>query len=637
MITISATSKPFSNKNESGDFYQYIELEDYFLLAVGDIGGHGSNRVYTLASKIQDIIEINKEKPLSKIITTVHEQDILHNNGMTLFLAQVYKNMPMINYCSIGNTKATIVRKNNFIPLHIQEGIVGYNIPTSIKTHMTKLSDGDILLVHTDGISLHKEQFMGTFRNIKNIDSITQYCVENFGNDDDRLCVALQFQIVNNKYFSLKYDENTILDTNPTPNHRTTLSNVAKSISNRSDAKSQSFSKNTFENSNNSPLQLPSNNKISLLETKQLLIKNISQSSVQSAISKISKLAQLDKTTETKIKTFLYEVTKYSNVDLYLNRSLLQISVNDIKHFKESLEFLFSHFYISKEKEAIINITLPYFISFNDEKFNTLKEMFALGLNESEYERFKENERQMQKMSGQARLSAMGEMIGNIAHQWRQPLSVISTSATSLALKKEFGMLTDEMLFKACTTINESAQYLSTTIDDFRDFIQGETYEEEFELQSFFSKTLNIVQASIKDNYINLDILPYENIKMFGALNLLIQVVVNIINNAKDILVEKFVEEKLIVVEVSHTNEKVIIKITDNGGGVPKEIKDKIFDAYFTTKHQSKGTGLGLNMAFNIIMNSFNGTLEVVNETFSHSNTEYFGASFIITIPLKKK
>jgi signal transduction histidine kinase len=502
---------------------------------------------------------------------------------------------------------------------------------------MTKLSDGDILLVHTDGISLHKEQFMGNFKNTKNIDSITQYCVENFGNDDDRLCVALQFGIVNNKYFSLKYDENTIVDTNPTPNHRTTLSNVANSISNKSDTKSQSFSKNTLENSNSSLWQLPSNNKISLLETKQLLIKNISQSSVQNTISKISKLAQIDTMLETKIKTFLYEITKYSNVDLYLDKSLLQIYVNDIKHFKESLEFLFSHFYLSQQKETIINISLPNLISFNDEKFSTLKEMFALGLNDSEYERFKENERQMQKMSGQARLSAMGEMIGNIAHQWRQPLSVISTSATSLALKKEFGVLTDEMLFKACETINESAQYLSATIDDFRDFIQGETYEEEFELQSFFSKTLNIVQASIKDNYINLDILPYENVKMFGALNLLIQVVVNIINNAKDILVEKFVEEKLIVIEVSHTNEKVIIKITDNGGGVPKEIKDKIFDAYFTTKHQSKGTGLGLNMAFNIIMNSFNGTLEVVNETFSHSNMEYVGASFIIAIPFKKK
>jgi signal transduction histidine kinase len=502
---------------------------------------------------------------------------------------------------------------------------------------MTKLSDGDILLVHTDGISLHKEQFMSTFRNTKNIDSITQYCVDNFGNDDDRLCVALQFGIVNNKYFSLQYDENSDTDITLSRNQKSLIPKISTNISNTSHTKSQSFSKNNVGYSNNSYQQLNNNDKILLLESKKLLIKKIPQSSVQSVISKISKLAQLDKKNETKIKTFLYEITKYSNVDLYLDKSLLQISINDIKHFKESLEFLFSHFYISKQKEAIINIPLPYFISFSDEKFDTLKEMFALGLNDSEYERFKENERQMQKMSGQARLSAMGEMIGNIAHQWRQPLSVISTSATSLALKKEFGMLTDEMLFQACTTINESAQYLSTTIDDFRDFIQGETYEEEFELQSFFSKTLNIVQASIKDNYINLDILPYENVKMFGALNLLIQVVVNIINNAKDILVEKFVEEKLIVIEVSHTNEKVIIKITDNGGGVPKEIKDKIFDAYFTTKHQSKGTGLGLNMAFNIIMNSFNGTLEVVNETFSHSHIEYFGASFIITIPFKKK
>ncbi len=635
MIKLSVNEKPFSVKNESGDFYQYIELEDYYLLVVGDIGGHGSNRIYNLACDIKNLIESNKELSLSKLIQLVHEQEMLHKNGMTLFLAQVYKNMPMVNYSAVGNTKAVIVRKNNLLPLHIQEGILGYDIPTSIKTYMTKISDEDILLVYTDGISIHKEQFIDKFKNTKDIDLITKRCIEDFGNDDDRLCLALQFNIKNNKYFSLKHNETTIQKSNEHYNKHKILEekNTIQKKSPFPHHHNQDKNKLLIDlqHLNNKP-----NKKLLLLNKNRLLIKDLAQSSVKYVITKIATLAQLDKMTETKLKTFLYEITKYSDVDIYLERFILQIYVHDIKHFKDSLDFLFRDFYISHQKEAIINLSLPNLFNFDDNNFNSLKEMFELGFDDIEYEKFKANEKQMQQMAGQARLSAMGEMIGNIAHQWRQPLSVISTSATSLSIQKEFEILTDEMLYKACDTINENAQYLSKTIDDFRDFIKGETNEEEFELQSFISKALTLIEASLKDNYIELIVTPYENLKIFGALNLLIQSVVNILNNAKDILVERQIEEKFIFITISHPNDKIIIKITDNAGGVPNDIKEKIFDAYFTTKHQSKGTGLGLNMAFNIIVNSFGGTLSVENTTFTHNEVEYKGACFIITLPIRK-
>ncbi len=630
MIKLSVNEKPFSQRNESGDFYQYIELDDYYLLSVGDIGGHGSSRVYSLACDIQNLIELNKTAPLSKIIQLVHDQEKLHHNGMTLFIAQVYKNMPMINYSAIGNTKALILRKNNLLPLNHQEGILGYDIPTSIKTYMTKISDGDILLVYTDGVSIHKEEFLSKFKSTKDIDLITKYCVEDFGKEDDRICVALQFEIGNTKYFSLKHSENSVKETTQNYN-RDTVKKETKTTKTPTYAKHNNKLLTDLQYLNER-----GNKKISLLESEKLLIKNIAQSSVKDVISKISNLAELDKMMETKLKTFLYEITKYSDVDIYLDRFLLQIYVHEIKHLKESLEFLFSDFFISHQKETIINIPLPNLLHLDNEKFNNLKEMFELGFDDNEYEKFKANEKQMQQMAGQARLSAMGEMIGNIAHQWRQPLSVISTSATSLSVQKEFGILTDEMLYKGCDAININAQYLSKTIDDFRDFIKGDTHKEEFELQTFISKALTLIEASLKDNYIELIISPYENLKIFGALNLLIQAVVNILNNAKDILVEKKVKEKLIVIEIAHTKTDVIIKITDNGGGVPKEIQDKIFDAYFTTKHQSKGTGLGLNMSFNIIVNSFGGTLGVENKVFTHKEIEYKGASFIITLPIQK-
>ncbi len=632
MIKLSVHTKPFSVENESGDFYQYLEFDDYFLLVVGDIGGHGSSKIYSIACEIKNVIEKNKDNPLSNIISLIHKQEILHHHGMTIFVAQIYKNMPMIHYSAVGNIKATIVRKNNFLPLRIQEGIVGYDIPTSIKTHMTKISNGDILLVNTDGVSLHKEQFMHKFGNIKikDIDSITKHCVEYFGNDDDRLCLALYFEIEKSKYFSIQHTE---------------LNNNSNNTGNNNDTRKEKqnnyyhaslFANDAIDFDFHAHANINKTSKLTLLTKERLLIQHLEHTSVKRVISKISTIAQIEKMLDAKIKIFLHEMTKYSDVDIYLSKFLLQLHIYDIKHHIDSLEFLFNNYFITQNNECIINIDLQNLINFNDERFNALKEAFALGLDDAEYIKFKENEKHIQKMAGQARLSAMGEMIGNIAHQWRQPLSVISTSASSLSIQKEFGILTDEIFYKACETINNSAQYLSTTIDDFRDFIKGDTKEEAFELKTFIDKAFSILQASIKDNHINLIINPYENIKMFGALNLLIQTIVNIVSNAKDILVERNIKTKLVFLAISHTKDDVIIKITDNGGGVPNEIKDKIFDAYFTTKHQSKGTGLGLNMAFNIIMNSFQGTLEVENTIYTYEGLELKGARFILTLPLKK-
>ncbi|MCK5293235.1 MAG: HAMP domain-containing histidine kinase [Arcobacteraceae bacterium] len=260
--------------------------------------------------------------------------------------------------------------------------------------------------------------------------------------------------------------------------------------------------------------------------------------------------------------------------------------------------------------------------------------MFKLGLNDDEFLKFKENERHLEKISEQTRLAAMGEMIGNIAHQWRQPLSVISTNATGMMMQKEYDILTDESFNKSCNDINNNAQYLSKTIDDFRDFIKGDSEEEKFDIKRLIDKSLTIVNSSLKDSYVELIINNNCDTELFGALNMLIQAIVNIVNNAKDILVEKNITDKFIFINTFKTNNEIVISILDNGGGVPSEIIPKIFDAYFTTKHQSQGTGLGLNMAHSIIHNSFNGILDVINETYEHKNITYTGAKFTITIPL---
>jgi signal transduction histidine kinase len=226
------------------------------------------------------------------------------------------------------------------------------------------------------------------------------------------------------------------------------------------------------------------------------------------------------------------------------------------------------------------------------------------------------------------KMAQMGEMIGNIAHQWRQPLSVISTSASGVKLQEEFGTLNKEDLIKYMDGIVKNTQYLSETIDTFRDFIKEEKKLEEIVLQDTIKTIIEIIDASLKNNFIKLykELNSSTPIKINTISKELSQVIINIINNSKDIIKERKISDPWIKISVKKTNSIAFIIIEDNAGGIPKDIISKIFDPYFTTKHQSIGTGLGLHMSRKIVTESLKGKLYVQN-----SNN---GAQFFIELPI---
>ena len=228
----------------------------------------------------------------------------------------------------------------------------------------------------------------------------------------------------------------------------------------------------------------------------------------------------------------------------------------------------------------------------------------------------------------QAKNAQMGEMIGNIAHQWRQPLSVISTSASGILIKKEMGTITDTQEVEMLESIIDKVNYLSQTIDTFRDYIKEKKEFKETILQESLTKDINIIQASLSNHHITLinkinDTKPIQINTLNSELS---QVIINLFNNAKDALVEKEVMEPFIKISLEKENDRAIIKIEDNGKGIPQEILPKIFDPYFTTKHQAQGTGLGLYMSKEIIEKHLKGKLYATNT----SN----GVIFTIELPL---
>jgi signal transduction histidine kinase len=220
-------------------------------------------------------------------------------------------------------------------------------------------------------------------------------------------------------------------------------------------------------------------------------------------------------------------------------------------------------------------------------------------------------------------MAAMGEMLGNIAHQWRQPLSVITTVATGMKLQKEFNTLDDKIFNESIENITNSAQYLSNTIDDFRNFFKTDKEENYFNISNTFEKVFKLIKISFKNHEIKF-IKEIEDFDIFGLENEFIQALMNILNNSKDALIEK-PNPRLIFINAYKNKNKIIIKIKDNAGGIDEKIIDKICEPYFTTKHQSQGTGIGLFMTEEIIVKHMRGILNVCNVEILYENKIYKG------------
>ena len=275
---------------------------------------------------------------------------------------------------------------------------------------------------------------------------------------------------------------------------------------------------------------------------------------------------------------------------------------------------------------TLVFILLSFYISNKiSKKFITYKNRI-----EDEIKKTIEKERLLIQ---QSKMAAMGEMLGNIAHQWRQPLSTITTAATGSKFQKEMGLFNDNDFIHTMDTINNSAQYLSQTIEDFRSFLDPRnSKEEDFFISHTINKTLNLINAQFSAKEIEI-IQNIKDVTILSFENEIIQVLANILNNSKDVLVETNSQKRFIFINTYKKENTLIIEILDNGGGIADNIIDRIFEPYFTTKHQSQGTGIGLYMSDEIIRTHLNGTLIASNEKYEYKGIQYKGAKFTVSLP----
>jgi PAS domain S-box-containing protein len=235
----------------------------------------------------------------------------------------------------------------------------------------------------------------------------------------------------------------------------------------------------------------------------------------------------------------------------------------------------------------------------------------------------REKDRQLQY---QARLAKMGEMLSMIAHQWRQPLTAISATTSYMYGKLSINLFDKEEFLEELGHIEDYSKHLSKTIDDFRNFFKPNKTKEDTTLENIIKTTLEIVKPILLNNNIVVIEEFACNKVIHNYANEIRQVVLNLIKNAEDALVANKIKNSVITIRTYADKYNAVLEVSDNAGGVPLDIMDKIFDSYFTTKISTLGTGLGLCMSKTIVEDNCKGKLRVKNGQE--------GAIFIVSIPL---
>ncbi|NOR57636.1 MAG: response regulator [Sulfurimonas sp.] len=348
----------------------------------------------------------------------------------------------------------------------------------------------------------------------------------------------------------------------------------------------------------------------------------------------------------------MYEVNKYDVIYTDINMPLISgiDLIRKIKDINDKQKFIVIS--ASNDNDKIMELltlnisgfivkplTLDSFVNISQEQISIVLQMRSMeeqakNLTTTLKKVEEENKEKEKMLIEQSKLAQTGEMISMISHQWRQPLSSITTTIAGLKVRLELGTyeasenpvqkMTEDFT-KAFVKMEESAIFLSNTIDDFRNFYRPDNDKSSFNICKTMETVLSMID--MKDYTVELEFSFLKSNQVFTFEGELKQVFICIINNAIDAIKEKHIEKPKILITMSDNEKDTLVSISDNAGGVPSDIIENIFLPYFSTKTQKNGTGLGLHMANTIVKEHVGGTLSVKNIESPN------GAKFTITIP----
>ncbi len=282
---------------------------------------------------------------------------------------------------------------------------------------------------------------------------------------------------------------------------------------------------------------------------------------------------------------------------------------SDYLNFGESDSISYFNSIIDYNLSVMIFVLVSFSVGILIKREESIKTEFQKRVDEE----MRKNQEHQHMMINQSRLAQMGEMIAMIAHQWRQPLNNLSLANQLLISKYKKGKLDDEAVEYFKVNSKKQIDLMSSTIDDFRTFFKSEKIKYRFSVNSVIENILDMVKSIYTTSGVDIEFKTQKEYFSFGYPNDLGQAVLNIISNAKDALIECHRQNKKIVIKLEKKNSWILLSICDNAGGIPEEIKDRIFEPYFSTKDEKSGTGLGLYMTKIIVEEKLEAKIDVKN------------------------
>ena len=377
---------------------------------------------------------------------------------------------------------------------------------------------------------------------------------------------------------------------------------------------------------------------------------NIKMQSINQQIDTIIRLLQEDKRNEAStlidaisLETNALNIYLSSLITMHQKQSINEKTIND-RLFQTSTYMLILligliFFFITLLLLTIIKHFTNLHTYLEESVSEKTKELMTLNNSlEIRIAREVENNRKKDNiMFQQARLASLGEMLQNIAHQWRQPLGSLMMIIQSFESKFHTGKLSETFITSRVADAHLLSQNMSDTLEDFRTFFNPNRAKKAFSIKEVIQKAIDLSKYQLEKEEITLELMIKNDLEVFGFKNELIHVLLNLIGNSKDVLSTKSeLKTKIIHIIARQTKETIFINVIDNGGGIKSDIISKVFDPYFTTKHKSVGTGIGLYMSKQMVEKHMNGKIGAKN--IRHKlGTDAFFACTMFTLAIPKK
>lgn len=579
-----------------------------------------------MAEDLRCYVDANQNLSIKMLFKGLCKVKGIEKFGATVFVGRIDTNQSLLHYICVGDIKALQFTSSSVKQLKTQQGVLCFTSPESIKEYVVSLNQGDGIAVSSDGVASFEKVLTASSSKASAEQMCEQIMSQHTRNDDDASCFVLKMEggkqkqaILDN---SLVVSQQPILQ--PVASKNKPTHSLAPVLQKEKVQKQETQTYTMLSAHNHGAVP----DVVALPDKDTFFCVLDSQIAARKKIRELKNYLQLNDKQRISMKSIALEAISELGIEV-------TVSVSSTKMY---ITFPFNNaFYqrvnlvVGREQVGIspcgttliVWVALAQSVNISSTVFLEFKERVQLGISEENYAQYQQDQKRDVVLTQQAKLASMGEMIGAIAHQWRQPLNELALRIQTLKYKVKKG-LTDDDINRFIKDNLVTIGFMSQTVDDFRDFFRIDKNTEVFDLAKTVESVVGLQQAQLQSNGIEIGMSGATG-DVEGFRSEFQQVILNLVSNARDALNGKANKDKSI--DIAFDINK--ITVTDNAGGIAPEVIERIFEPYFTTKAHGEGTGMGLYMSKMIIQDHMKGEITVKNVTTPKGK----GAEFTIALP----